>query len=121
MQQIVLMLLALVGCGFGLVLALWGTRLFALIVPAGFPELLRHISIDARVLAFALAISIGSSLLFGLVPALRASRVDLNDVLKQGARGSSGGRRRGRSLLLVAEVALSMVLLVGAGLMMRSL
>jgi putative ABC transport system permease protein len=114
------LLLSLVGCGFGLVLALWGTRLFSLIVPTGFPELLRHVSIDARVLAFALAISIGSSLLFGLMPALRASRVDLNDVLKEGARGSSGARRRGRSLLLVAEVALSMVLLVGAGLMMRS-
>jgi putative ABC transport system permease protein len=114
------LLLALVGCGFGLILAWWGTRLFALIVPTGFPDLLRHISVDARVLAFALAISIGSSLLFGLMPALRASRVDLNDVLKEGARGSSGGRRRGRGLLLVAEVALSMVLLVGAGLMMRS-
>ena len=122
MQQLLTenLMLALVGCGFGLVLALWGSRLFALIVPTGFPELLRHLSIDARVLAFALAISIGSSLLFGLVPALRASRVDLNDVLKEGGRGSSGGRRRGRSLLLVAEVALSMVLLAGAGLMMRS-
>ena len=121
MQQLLTenLLLSLVGCGFGLVLAFWGTRLFALIVPTGFPELLRHISVDARVLAFALAISIGSSLLFGLMPALRASRVDLNDVLKEGARGSSGGRRRGRSVLLVAEVALSMVLLVGAGLMMR--
>ena len=122
MQQLLTenLLLALVGCGFGLVLALWGTRLFALIVPTGFPELLRHISVDTRVLAFALAISIGSSLLFGLIPALRASSVELNDVLKEGARGSSGGRRRGRGLLLVAEVALSMVLLVGAGLMMRS-
>jgi putative ABC transport system permease protein len=122
MQQLLTenLLLALVGCGFGLFLAFWGTRLFALIVPTGFPELLRHISMDARVLAFALAVSIASSLLFGLMPALRASRVDLNEVLKEGARGSSAGRRGGRSLLLVAEVALSMVLLVGAGLMMRS-
>lgn len=122
MQQLLTenLLLSFVGCGFGLVLALWGTRLFALIVPTGFPALLRDISVDARVLAFALAISIGSSLLFGLMPALRASRVDLNDVLKEGGRGSSGGRRRGRSLLLVVEVALSMVLLVGAGLMIRS-
>ena len=121
MQQLLTenLLLALAGCGLGLMLAFWGTRLFALIVPAGFPELLRHISIDARVLAFALTISIASSALFGVMPALRASRVDLNEVLKEGARGSSGGRRRGRSLLLVAEVALSMVLLVGAGLMMR--
>jgi predicted permease len=122
MQQLLTenLLLALVGCGFGVVLAFGGTRLFALIVPTGFPELLRHVSVDARVLAFAFAISIGSSLVFGLMPALRASRVDLNEALKEGARGSSGGRRRGRGLLLVAEVALSMVLLVGAGLMMRS-
>ena len=113
------LLLSLVGCAFGLVLAVWGTRLFALIVPAGFPELLRHISVDTRVLGFALAISIGSSLLFGLLPALRTSRTDLNDVLKEGARGTSSKGVGGRSALLVAEVALSMVLLVGAGLMMR--
>ena len=121
MQQLLTenLLLSLVGCGFGLALAFWGTRLFALIVPVGFPELLRHITVDARVLGFALGISVLSSLVFGLVPALRASRVDLNEVLKEGARGSSGGRRRARSALLVVEVALSMVLLVGAGLMMR--
>jgi putative ABC transport system permease protein len=113
------LLLALLGCGFGLALAFWGTRLFPLIVPADFPELVRHITIDRRVLGFAFAISVASSAVFGLLPALRASSVDLNEVLKEGARGSSGGRRRGRSLLLVAEVALSMVLLVGAGLMMR--
>jgi putative ABC transport system permease protein len=121
MQQLLTenLLLSLVGCAFGLVLAFWGTRLFALIVPTGFPELLRQIQVDARVLAFALAISVASSVLFGLLPALRASRVDLNEVLKEGGRGSSGARRGGRSALLVAEVALSMVLLVGAALMMR--
>jgi len=113
------LLLALLGCGFGLALAFWGTQLFILITPSSFPALLRQLPIDGRVLAFALAISVGSSLLFGLMPALRASRVDLNEVLKEGARGTSGGGRRGRGLLLVAEVALSMVLLVGAGLMMR--
>jgi putative ABC transport system permease protein len=121
MQQLLTesLLLSLVGCGLGLALAFWGTRLFALIVPTGFPELLRHIQIDARVMGFALAISVVSSLVFGLMPALRASGVDLNEVLKEGGRGSSGGRRRGRSALLVVEVALSMVLLVGAGLMIR--
>ena len=79
MQQLLTenLLLSLVGCGFGLALAFWGTRLFALIVPVGFPELLRHITVDARVLGFALGISVLSSLVFGLVPALRASRVDL--------------------------------------------
>ena len=121
MQQLLTenLLLSLVGCAFGLTLAFWGTRLFALMVPTGFPELLRHITIDSRVLGFALLISVASSLVFGLLPALRASRVDLNEVLKEGGRGGSGGRRRGRSALLVAEVALSMVLLVGAGLMMH--
>jgi predicted permease len=121
MQQLLTenLLLALVGCGFGLALAVGGIRLFALVVPPEFPQLLRQATIDVRVLRFALAVSVGSSVVFGLMPALRASRVDLNEVLKEGARGSSGGRRRGRAMLLVAEVALSMVLLVGAGLMMR--
>jgi len=113
------LLLSLVGCGFGLALTFGGIRLFALIVPEGFPDLLRHNAIDLRVLGFALAISVASSLLFGLLPALQASRVDVNDVLKEGGRGGSGTRRRGRSALLVAEVSLAMVLLLGAGLMMR--
>ncbi len=113
------LLLSLVGCAFGLALTFGGIRLFALIIPAGFPDLLRHNPIDLRVLAFALAISVVSSLLFGLVPALRASRLDLNDILKEGGRGGSGTRRRGRAALLVAEVALAMVLLGGAGLMLR--
>ena len=113
------LMLALVGGALGLVVAFVGIRLHAAIVPAQFPDLLRHVSIDARVLAFALAISAVSSLVFGLVPALRASRVDLSETLKEGARSVGGGRRRGRNALLVAEVSLSMVLLVGAGLMMR--
>jgi len=121
MRQLVIenLLLSIAGCGLGLALAFWGTQLFALILPAQFPELLRHISIDGRVLVFALTVSVASSVVFGLLPALRASRVDLNDVLKEGARGSSGGGGASRGALLVAEVALSMVLLVGAGLMMR--
>jgi putative ABC transport system permease protein len=113
------LMLSLVGCAFGLALAFGGIRLFAAIVPQGFPDLLRHNAIDARVLAFALGVSVASSLLFGLVPALQASRVDLAEVLKEGGRGGIGTNRRGRSALLVAEVSLAMVLLVGAGLMMR--
>ena len=113
------LLLSLVGCAFGLALAFGGIRLFAWVIPAGFPELLRHNPIDLRVLGFAILISVFSSLLFGLIPALQASRVDLNSVLKEGGRGRSGTRRRGRAALLVAEVALAMVLLVGAGLMLR--
>jgi putative ABC transport system permease protein len=113
------LMLSLVGGALGLVLTFFGARFFTLLIPEGFPELLRHISVDARVLAFALGISVVSSLVFGLVPALRASRVDLNEVIKEGGRGSGTARRRGRNALLVAEVGLSMVLLVGAGLMMR--
>ena len=114
------LLLAFAGCGFGLALAFWGTRLFALMVPAGFPICCVTRRSTRACSASRSRSPIASSLVFGLMPALRASRVDLNEVLKEGARGSSGGRRRGRSLLLVAEVALSMVLLVGAGLMMRA-
>ncbi len=113
------LMLALVGGVAGVVLTFVGARSFALIIPQGFPELLRHISVDARVLGFALGVSVISSLVFGLIPAIRASRVDLNDVLKEGGRGGSSGKRRGRNALLVVEVGLSMVLLVGAGLMMR--
>jgi putative ABC transport system permease protein len=113
------LLLSLVGCAFGLALTFGGIRLFALIIPEGFPDLIRHNPIDLRVLGFALVISVVSSLVFGLVPALRASRLDLNEVLKEGGRGGSGSRRRGRAALLVAEVGLAMVLLVGAGLMLR--
>ena len=89
MQQLLTenLLLAFIGCGCGMALAFWGTRLFELIVPVGFPELLRHISVDGRVLGFALGISVLSSLVFGLLPALRASRVNLNEVLKEGGRG----------------------------------
>jgi putative ABC transport system permease protein len=112
-------MLSLVGCAIGLAVALWGIRLQALIMPEDFPELIRHVPIDTRVLGFALAISVASSLVFGLFPAIRASRVDLNEVLKECSRSVGGGRRRGRNALLVAEVSLSMVLLVGAGLMLR--
>src|SRR5262245_12248818 len=113
------LLLSLVAGSVGLALAFWGIRLHTLIIPDGFPDLLRHVHIDTRVLAFALGTSVLSSLLFGLVPALRTSHLDLNEVLKEGAQGAGGGRGRGRSALLVVEVALSMVLLVGAGLMLR--
>jgi len=113
------LMLSLVGCAFGLAVAFGGIRLFAVIVPHEFPDLLRHNPIDLRVLAFALAISVVSSLLFGLIPALQASRVDFGELLKEGGRGGTGSHRRGRSALLVAEVSLAMVLLVGAGLMMR--
>jgi putative ABC transport system permease protein len=122
-QQLVTenLLLSVAGGACGVGLAVVGTRLYPLLVPADFPALLRHASIDARVLGFALALSTLSSVVFGVFPALRASRVDLNDALKEGGRTAGGVRWRGSLTLLVVEVALSMVLLVGAGLMLRGL
>jgi len=123
MKQLVTenLLLSLAGGACGIGLAVVGTRLYPLLVPGDFPALLRHVTIDARVLTFALAISVLSSVVFGLLPALRASRVDLNEALKEGGRTGGVGRRRGSIALLVTEISLSMVLLVGAGLMLRGL
>ena len=114
--------LALVGGGLGIVLAAWGTHGLAVLGAAELPRL-DGMGVDARVVGFAVAVTLGTGLLFGLAPALQASRTDLNQTLKDGTRGSSGGpgAARARQLLLVAEVAISLTLLVGAGLMIRSL
>lgn len=78
-------------------------------------------TLDLRVLAFAIGVSLCSSFLFGLTPALEVSRVDLNEVLKEGGRGNVGSRgHRLRNLLIIGEVALSLMLLVGSGLLLRS-
>jgi putative ABC transport system permease protein len=104
----------------GLALSFWGTKAFATLVPQWYPQA-QEITIDIRVLAFTLAISILTGIMFGLAPALRASRVELTDSLKEGGRSSSAGsRHRTRSIFVVAEVALAMVLLVSAGLMMNT-
>ncbi|HEX5581011.1 MAG TPA: ABC transporter permease [Gemmatimonadaceae bacterium] len=116
------LVLSLIGGGAGLVLAAWGTDLLVALGPAELPRL-QEIGVDARVAAFALAASLVTGALFGIAPAVHASRSDLNDTLKDGTKGSSGGpgRARARQALLVAEVAISLTLLVGAGLMMKSL
>ncbi len=116
------LLLALLGGGGGLVLALCGTRVLVALSPAGIPRV-DTISLDSHVLLFMLAVSFFTALGFGLVPALQASAVNLNDSLKEGGRGSTEGIRRNRlrSALVASEFALALILLVGAGLMMRSL
>ncbi|MEK6300647.1 MAG: ABC transporter permease [Acidobacteriota bacterium] len=114
-------MLALAGGGLGLGVAWVGLRALIGINPPNVPRL-ETIGIDARVLGFTLLVSLLTGLVFGLVPALQASRPDLNEALKEGGRGSTGGigRRRVRSILVVTEVALTQMLLIGAGLMLKS-
>ena len=114
------LVLALVGgaCGLGITLA--ALEVLRRLHPANLPRL-ADIRMDGTVLLFTVAICAGTSVLFGLVPALRAAGADPQEHLKSGGRGGSAGdRRRARSLLIIAEVALSVVLLVGAGLLIRS-
>lgn len=112
-------LLALLGAVFGVLLAFWGTGFIATQLPFGLPRL-QEANVDARVLLFTLAVSLVTGLLFGLLPALQASRPNLTESLKEGERGSSGPRQRLRSALVVAEIALTLTLLVGAGLLLQS-
>jgi predicted permease len=103
----------------GLVLAWWGSGAIVGLAPSSVPRL-AETSIDGVVLAFTFGASLTAALLFGITPALRASRVDLNEALKQGATRAMGGAARLRSGLVVAEIALSVVLLTGAGLLIKS-
>ena len=113
------LLLALIGAVLGTLLALWGTNFIANQLPDGIPRL-AEASVDVRVLGFTLGVSLLTGLLFGLAPALQASRLNLTEALKEGDRGSAGGRGRLRSVLVVSEVALTLTLLVGAGLLIQS-
>ena len=114
------LLLGLIGGALGLVLALWGMDLLLSAIPIDIPFWMKF-DLDWRVLGFTAACSLLTGLLFGTAPAFEASDPDLNETLKEGGRSGSGsGRGRLRSLLVIAEIALSLVLLVGAGLMMRS-
>ncbi len=112
-------LLAAVGAALGTLLAFWGTSFIAAQLPDGIPRL-QEANLDARVLVFTLAVSLLTGLLFGLAPALQASRTNLTEGLKEGERGSSGRRQWLRSVLVVGEVALTLTLLVGAGLLIQS-
>jgi putative ABC transport system permease protein len=115
------MLLAVLAGAAGLLLAVWGTSALVALAPGNVPRL-EEANLDAGVLAFTFGISLMASLLFGLAPAVQASRVDLNSALKQGAARAiaGGGARRLRGALVVAEIAFSVILLAGAGLLIRS-
>src|SRR5256885_98627 len=113
-------LLSLAGGGLGLLLAFWGVQTLGQWSEASLPAM-HGIGIDAWVLAFTLGVSVVTGLLFGLAPAFQVSPTDVNAALKQESRGDTGGHRhRLRHLLVVSEVGLSLVLLIGAGLLIKS-
>jgi len=114
-------LVAIAGGALGILLALWGLDLLAKMFPDGLPFWVR-LDIDARVLVFTLLVSVATGLIFGLFPALEASKPDLHALLKESGRSSSAGAKRNRlrNLLVISEVALSLVLLIGATLMIES-
>jgi putative ABC transport system permease protein len=115
------LMLAFVGGGLGLLLAIWLARLFVIFGPANIPRV-DQVHLDPRVLVFTFALSVVTGVAFGLVPALQLSKPNVTGWLKEGARGSSAGPRRNlaRSFLIISEVALSLMLLVGAGLLLKS-
>jgi predicted permease len=118
-------LLAVAGSGLGLILGFAGVRALLAVSPAGLPRLGENgsaVAIDWHVLAFTLAVALLTGILFGLYPAFAASRTDLNTSLKEGSNRSGTGFRAGktRSLLVTSEVALALVLLIGAALLIRT-
>ena len=115
------LLLSLIGGAGGIALSGWGTRALSAMAQGSLP-LASEIRADSAVLAFTLAVSLLAGVLFGLTPALQVSRPDLNAVLRSEGRGSTSGHARHlvRNLLVVSQVALSMILLIGAGLLVRN-
>jgi putative ABC transport system permease protein len=114
------LLLALGGAALGTALAAWAVAAVVAFGPAGLPRL-QDVVVDARVLGFALTLSLVTGVLFGLMPALHAARPDIAQMLRENIRGSSkGGTHRTRNVLVVAEMTLAVVLLVGAGLLIHS-
>jgi predicted permease len=113
-------LLAGLGGALGLLFAFCGTKAVLNTLPGTLPRV-EEISLDGRVLLFALAISLFAAIIFGLAPALKGSRVDLMEILRDGGRGSIGARHRLQRFFVAIEVATALVLLIGAGLMLRSL
>ncbi|HUA14712.1 MAG TPA: ABC transporter permease [Verrucomicrobiae bacterium] len=114
------MLLAGMGAAIGLVLAFWGTKAVLNALPGTLPRT-GEIHLDGRVLLFTVVLSLFAALIFGFAPAVKGSRANLQEVLKESGRGSSGTRHRMQRVFVAVEVSMALVLLVGAGLMLRSL
>jgi putative ABC transport system permease protein len=119
------LLLSLVGGGAGLVIAYWGVPALVAVLPQSqlnAMPFLKALNLNGGILGFSFALSLLTGLIFGLAPALQSSKLDLNEALKEGGRQTSiGAGHRLRSAMVVTEIALAVVLLVGAGLMMKSL
>jgi putative ABC transport system permease protein len=114
------LLLAVLGGAAGLVLAAWTVDFFVALNPRVLPRM-EQVHLDWRVFVFAFLLSLLTGLLFGILPAWRSARVNLNEALKEGGRGSSGGpATRIRNVFLISQVALALILLVGAGLLIRT-
>jgi predicted permease len=114
------LLLSLAGGALGVLLAFWGMRPLLAAIPENVPRS-ENIAVNAPVLWFTFAISLAVGILFGLVPALKSSKADLQAALKESRRGAAGARHSVQSSLLVAQTALTLVLLVGAGLLLRTI
>ncbi len=114
------LMLALAGGAAGLLLAVWGTELLIALAPAGMLPSIAEVVVDWRVLSFTLAAAVATGLLFGVFPAWQARKVDVNTALKENPGKGGSARARMRGALVVAEMALSLTLLVGAGLLIRT-
>lgn len=113
-------LLALAGGALGLIVAGWGTQLALKVLPTALPRA-EEIRMDGRVLLFTFVVALLTGILAGVAPALKASAGRVSDSLKEGGRGTSSGRARAQGIFVAVEMALALVLLIGAGLMIRSL
>ena len=115
------LLLSLLGGGTGLLLSIWGTRLLLKLSPVSLPRT-HEIQLDSSMIAFTILVSLATAALFGIMPALEASRGEVGEALKEGGRNLSPGRRRSRlmGLFVASQFALAVVLLIAAGLLMRS-
>lgn len=114
-------LLALIGGMVGLLFSIWGIKLLVGMMPAWFP-MRDHIQLSGRALLYTAVVTLGAGVLFGLAPALQASRPNLTRSLREGSRGSTAGTRRGRlrSTLVISELAMALVLMISAGLLVKS-
>jgi len=115
------LLLSLGGGLLGLLLAWWGTAALVRLIPEDVPRL-TEININGRVFGFTLLVSVVTGVVFGLAPALQASKIELTEAMKEGSRsaGAGGGRGRLRSALVIAEIAIALVVLIGAGLLLQT-